>query len=57
MPELSLGEKVRWFTGILGLHALFNWMDQAPIDDLVVAAAMIGMLFAAWVIYRITRRD
>lgn len=57
MPELSLGEKVRWFTGILGLQALFTWMDETPIDNLVVAAAMIGLLFAVWVAYHITRRE
>lgn len=49
-------QKVLCFTGILGLQALFNWMDVAPIDDLLVAAAMLGLLTATWVAYRLTRR-
>ena len=53
--------KPRWWqgtlcvVGILSLQALFNWMDNAPLDDLLVAAAMLGLLFAIWVVRHITR--
>lgn len=56
MPKPSVGQGCLCFFGILGLQALFNWMDAAPLDDLLVAAAMLGLLFAAWVAYQITRR-
>ena len=54
--DCSVGEGCLCVVGFLSLQALFNWMDAAPLDDLLVAAAMLGLLFAAWVAYRITRR-
>lgn len=56
MPELSLGEKVLCVTGILSLQAFLVWLDNAPVDDLLVAAAMILLLFAIWVAHRIANR-
>ena len=56
MTKPSAGQSVLCVVGILSLQALFNWMDQAPLDNLLVAAAMLGLLFAAWVAYQITRR-
>lgn len=55
--DCSIGEGILCGVGILSLQALMNWLDQAPIDDLLVAAAMLGLLFAAWLAYRITRRQ
>ena len=54
--DCSVAEGCLCVVGFLGLQALFNWMDAAPIDDLLVAAAMLGLLFATWVAYRITGR-
>ena len=54
--DCSMIEGCLCVVGILDLQVLFNWMDAAPFDDLLVAAAMLGLLFAAWVAYRITRR-
>lgn len=56
MPKPSVGQKVLCVTGILGLQAFLVWLDNAPLDDLLVAAAMLGLLLAAWVAYRITGR-
>ena len=56
MTKPSLGQKVLCVTGILGLQAFLVWLDNAPFDDLLVAVAMLGLLFAAWAAYRITRR-
>ena len=47
MLEPNLGQKAACVTGILSLQAFMNWLDQAPIDDLLMAAAMLGLLFAA----------
>lgn len=38
------------------LQILFNRLDQAPIDDMLVALAMLAGLLGAWVVCRITRR-
>ena len=54
--DCSVAEGCLCVVGFLSLHALFSWMDQALIDDLLVAAAMMGLLFAAWVAYQLTRR-
>ena len=54
--DCSVAEGCLCVVGILGLQALFNWMDAAPLDDLLVAVAMLGLLLATWVAYRITRR-
>jgi len=56
MTKASAGQSILCVVGICGLQVLFNWMDAAPLDDLLVAAAMLGLLLAAWVAYRITRR-
>ena len=56
MRKPSMGQKVLCVTGILGLQAFLVWLDNAPLDDLLVAAVMLGLLFAAWVAYWITRR-
>lgn len=56
LPEPSLTQKVLCGAGILSLQALFNWMDAAPLDDLLVAAAILLLLLAAWVAYQITER-
>ena len=53
--DCSVAEGCLCVVGFLSLHALFSWMDQALIDDLLVAAAMLGLLFVAWVAHRITR--
>ena len=54
--DCSVAEGCRCVVGFLSLQALFAWMDAAPLDDLLVAAAMLLLLFAAWVAYRITER-
>ena len=54
--DCSLAEGCLCVVGILGLQALFNWMDAAPFDDLLVAVAMLLLLLATWAAYRITRR-
>ena len=56
MTKPNLGQGCLCVVGILSLQALFNWMDAAPIDDLLVAAILL-LLFAAWVAYRITGRE
>ena len=56
MPKASLGQGCLCVIGILSLQTLLNWMDAAPLDDLLVAAAMLGLLFAAWAAHQITRR-
>ena len=55
--DCSMAEGCLCVVGFLSLQALFNWMDQAPLDDLLVAAAMLLLLFAAWVAYQITGRE
>ena len=55
-PKPSLAQQVFCVVGILGLQGFLVWLDNAPIDDLLVAVAMLGLLFAAWVAHRITRR-
>ena len=54
--DCSVAEGCLCVVGILSLHAFMVWLDNAPLDDLLVAAAMLGLLFAAWAAYRITRR-
>lgn len=56
MSKPSQGQSVLCVVGILGLQALMTWLDNAPFDDLLVALGMLGLLLAAWVAYRITRR-
>ena len=57
MTKPSLGQKVLCVTGILSLQGFLVWLDNAPLDDLLVAVAMLGLLLAAWGAYRITRRE
>ena len=56
MASPSLSQKVLCVTGILGLQALFNWMDAAPIDDLLMALVLLLGGLAVWVAYRLTER-
>ena len=55
MTKPSAGQAVLCVTGILGLQAFLVWLDNAPIDDLVVALVMLGLLLGAWACYRIWR--
>ena len=54
--DCSIGEGVLCVVGILSLQVLFNWMDAAPIDDLLVAFVILMASLAAWLAYRITNR-
>ena len=52
----SLGQGVLCVVGILGLQFFLNWMDAAPIDDLLMALVLLLGGLAVWVAYRITNR-
>jgi len=53
--KASLGQGVLCVVGILSLQAFMTWLDNAPINDLLVALVMLLGLLGAWMCHRIWR--
>ena len=56
MTKPSWWQKVLCVAGILSAQAGLNWMDAAPLDDLLVALVLLLGGLAVWVAYRLTER-